>query len=338
MNLRPFVVPAMTFVLLAGVARADFTVRYTGAIVETLGGSIRPVEQFYDHADPGGRDELRFDKVPPASDESRHMFATSSAGRNILSASVSASFAKNYVGGGTYYDSLVCDGVAIFTFDDVVISGPSGNVSIAVNVHLSGTQSVNASANGIANSNVTVSFYKDGSQMNGARHAYYFSGGTLTSDHTGFLASFDGDDVVRSDPFVVAANTPFSLSVSLSVNASVSSMFMNASNSSASTDFSHTLTFATDRPVFQLPAGYTANSVQAGISNNQFSLPCPADFNHDGLVEDADFTSFVAGYNTLDCADPAMAPGCPADLNHDAFVDDADFTVFVAAYNELVCP
>ncbi|MBL8875903.1 MAG: PEP-CTERM sorting domain-containing protein [Phycisphaerae bacterium] len=65
---------------------------------------------------------------------------------------------------------------------------------------------------------------------------------------------------------------------------------------------------------------------------------CPADFNHDGFVEDADFTLFVSAYNILECADLAMSSGCPADLNGDGFVDDADFTLFVVAYNELVCP
>ncbi|MBX3381086.1 MAG: hypothetical protein KF805_13410 [Phycisphaeraceae bacterium] len=68
------------------------------------------------------------------------------------------------------------------------------------------------------------------------------------------------------------------------------------------------------------------------------ALACPADFNGDGLVDDADFVLFVAAYNILDCADPSMPPGCPADLNADGFVDDADFVAFVAAYNQLLCP
>lgn len=67
-------------------------------------------------------------------------------------------------------------------------------------------------------------------------------------------------------------------------------------------------------------------------------IPCPADINGDGLVEDADFAPFIAAYNILDCADPKMAAGCPADLNRDGFVDDADFSIFVVAYNELLCP
>lgn len=67
-------------------------------------------------------------------------------------------------------------------------------------------------------------------------------------------------------------------------------------------------------------------------------VACAADLNGDTLVDDADFVLFVAGYNTLDCADPSMPAGCPSDLNSDAFVDDADFVVFAAAYNELLCP
>lgn len=68
------------------------------------------------------------------------------------------------------------------------------------------------------------------------------------------------------------------------------------------------------------------------------SLACPGDFNHDGLVDDGDFSIFVVGYNALDCADPGMTSGCPADINHDGIVDDSDFSLFVVAYDTLLCP
>lgn len=64
----------------------------------------------------------------------------------------------------------------------------------------------------------------------------------------------------------------------------------------------------------------------------------PGGPERDGFVDDGDFPIFVAAYNILDCADPAMPAGCAADLNGDGFVDDADFVAFVVAYNELVCP
>lgn len=67
-------------------------------------------------------------------------------------------------------------------------------------------------------------------------------------------------------------------------------------------------------------------------------LGCAGDLNNDAMVDDSDFVLFLAGYNILDCADPAMASGCPADLNGDDVVDDADFVVFIVAYDRLVCP
>ena len=65
---------------------------------------------------------------------------------------------------------------------------------------------------------------------------------------------------------------------------------------------------------------------------------CPADFNNDGLVDDADFQIFVLAYDLLDCDDPNMPAGCPADLNYDRVVDDLDFQNFIIAYNDLLCP
>lgn len=67
-------------------------------------------------------------------------------------------------------------------------------------------------------------------------------------------------------------------------------------------------------------------------------VPCPADLNADGVVEDSDFTIFVSAYNTLDCSDPSMTFGCPSDLNQDGFVDDGDFGLFVQLYDGLLCP
>ncbi|MGH7242694.1 MAG: hypothetical protein ACREJD_04695 [Phycisphaerales bacterium] len=87
-------------------------------------------------------------------------------------------------------------------------------------------------------------------------------------------------------------------------------------------------------------AGQVSGATVISGSGKDWGLsaaPCPADFNGDGLVDDSDFTAFVAGYNILDCADPAMQAGCPADVNGDGFVDDADFVLFVVAYNALLC-
>lgn len=75
-------------------------------------------------------------------------------------------------------------------------------------------------------------------------------------------------------------------------------------------------------------------------------VPCDADFNGDGLVDDADFQVFVIAYEKLLCDEEggggtlrrAAAGDCPCDLNGDRLVDDQDFQLFIVAYNDLLCP
>jgi hypothetical protein len=86
---------------------------------------------------------------------------------------------------------------------------------------------------------------------------------------------------------------------------------------------------------YQALTGNDCGNASTGL----FTLSvCVGDLSCDGVVNDSDFVPFVAAYNLLDCADPAMPSGCPSDLNNDGIVDDADFVLFVAAYNELICP
>ena len=56
------------------------------------------------------------------------------------------------------------------------------------------------------------------------------------------------------------------------------------------------------------------------------------------MVDDQDFEVFVLAYNTLDCADAAMAFGCQSDFTRDGVVNDDDFLPFVQAYNAVFCP
>lgn len=73
-------------------------------------------------------------------------------------------------------------------------------------------------------------------------------------------------------------------------------------------------------------------------------VPCDADFNGDGLVDDLDFQIFVVAYDKLLCEEEggggarSTAGDCPCDLNNDRVVDDLDFQIFIVAYNELLCP
>jgi len=90
-------------------------------------------------------------------------------------------------------------------------------------------------------------------------------------------------------------------------------------------------------------ARYTSISGTVDNINNVITLgePCDSDLKIDAVVDDADFSSFVAAYDVADCSDSAMprlgGGGCRADLNFDGVVDDADFQVFVVAYDQLLC-
>jgi len=319
------------------VAHAGVAFRFTGSIVESR-GSTRIIDESFDRSDAGGQGSLRFDEFPPLSDESRHLRAVSSAGNGYLTASAHAEFIKTWVGGGSFNDSLTAFGFASVTFDDFVFSGPAPTRSTTMNLHLSGRVMAEALPQNTCSGNVQVSFYYNDSNVSGGLSGVSISGGTLTPSQTGPLVGFSGNNNITSQAFTVATNVPVKIGFAMQVAAGVSSNFANTANVYVNSDFGSTLTFAIGRPVFDLPPGYTVNSVQAGIVNNIYTPPCPEDFNHDNQVDDADFTVFVVGYNILDCADPVMPLGCAADINYDGFVDDADFVVFIGAYDTLLCP
>ena len=105
--------------------------------------------------------------------------------------------------------------------------------------------------------------------------------GTLTANNSGvFQQAGLGDDMTIDSVFVstvltVPVGVPLPLSLRLIVSAN--GVSRDGGFVEAETNFRDTLFFAADRPVFNLPAGYTANSVQAGILDNRLSaVPVPA--------------------------------------------------------------
>lgn len=324
-------------VVLSGTCHAGISFRFTGSINETIAGSTR-VNESFDRTDAGGQGQVRFDEFPPDSDISRHFLATSSAGFGYLTGSSHAEFNKDFVGGGNYADGCYSGTFSLVAFDDVVVPGPPGPVFVSINAHISGMHIAGASVNANAQSLVQPSFYFNDGNVGGGYHSVYVSGGSTQITQSGCMVGFTGSNVITSDGFIVQANVPFKVGIGFSTSSSVTCNYDNVSNGVANTDYGGTMTLPVNSPVFNLPPGYSANSAQAGISNNLYTPPCQCDFNHDNQVDDADFIAFVAAYNILDCADPAMTPGCPVDVNYDSFVDDSDFTVFVAAYNNLLCP
>ena len=318
--------------VLAGVAY-----RFTGSVVLSR-GSTRLVYEQFDRSDAGGQDIVEFHELPPASLESRNIRAVSSAGSGYLSASSHAHITKSEAGGFNINETLTGSAFSGVTWDDIVISGPPGVMMTSFNLDLDGALIAGAPAQATASSNAQISFYYNASNIGGGLYGLSVYAGSTTVTANGQLANFPADRIIASPSFQVPTNTPLTIGIGLSVYANASLNLSLTGNPAANSDFGHTLTLATDRPVFVLPPGYTANSVQAGIVNNSFKRPCPADLNADLVVDDADFQIFVVAYDILDCAAAAMPAACPADLDRSTAVDDTDFQLFVLAYNALVCP
>ncbi|MBN8598147.1 MAG: hypothetical protein J0L78_10790 [Planctomycetes bacterium] len=308
---------------------------YSGGIGKNVAGTSVFADPFQSSL-PGQAGRFRY-VFPPENVASEYSRASAGAGLGYLTASAFAQIIKNTIEDGQWDTRVEAAGFARVIFNDVVATGTPGSIPARVRVHLTGGQSAGTSLHVRAFSNVQVFFRINGQPAGGGVRTLNVNEGSLTMNETGVLTGYSGDAVLTSSIVTIPTNTPIEVEIQLTVGSSCTMNYFYSGNGSALTDFSGTLTLATDQPVFDLPAGYTINSAQARIVDNWFALPCPADLFHDQQVDDADFLIFVQAYNTLDCADAAMPPGCPADLNNDQFVDDADFQLFVPAYNALLC-
>ncbi|MBN8596957.1 MAG: hypothetical protein J0L78_04710 [Planctomycetes bacterium] len=144
------------------------------------------------------------------------------------------------------------------------------------------------------------------------------------------ISSNQYDKIASSEPMTIAGSVSLVISGGWAPTASCTSVnFLSALTLTGKFDSYSVSAPPTPGKVWRLY--YKPNGVS-------FRLTCPADFNADCEIDDADFVGFASGYDLLLCSSPEMPQYCPADLNNDSFVDDADFVLFVAAYSQLVCP
>jgi len=218
--------------------------------------------------------EVHFDdpNMPTA-----HTQANSQGGPDGLHARAFAASSKDVAGGPAFNYSLSSTAFVQGTWTDVVISGPAGSgpIPVSFNVHLDGSDST-PSVGGIAATTVQLVFFGNDNNIGGGSQSDQTNFGVQQpTSATGSLIGFDGDDVIASPTFNAPVNTPFSIALQLSAFAAVQASNSDAFSSSATSDFDNTLTFATDRPVFNLPDGFTASSADAAIVNNTFVVPEP---------------------------------------------------------------
>ncbi len=213
---------------------------------------------------------------------------SATAGPGGLRASAVA--AVNVPGSGLGGGGAIGVGTARVILSDIVISAlpgttPSLTVDFSLSITLSGSLDSQAligfphigSAGGSATVAVSgvlagVSFTGDRTKMTTATAAT----GVVTDfaiTGTGILAGSAG--VVLTPIATVALDTPFMLDLTLSASASAGYSYGGTTTAStaalatASADFDNTLTLGSGGQVFNLPPGYTANSVDGRIVNNR---------------------------------------------------------------------
>jgi hypothetical protein len=169
------------------------------------------------------------------------------------------------------------------------VSGPVGTtVSTSLNMELTGGFLFGSAADpgstaAVASVQAAVWVYINGVVVGSGSHYEYADTRFAPYRSTGgMLAAWGSSNPLITTPnFDVQSGVPFDVQIRLSTfaEALVSSSVGSGGTAEANTDFSHTFSFTTSGPVFNLPLGYSANSADANIVNNQVAaVPEPSSF------------------------------------------------------------
>jgi hypothetical protein len=179
------------------------------------------------------------------------------------------------------YQGISSSATAIATFTDVIISGPAGgNISTKLRIHLGGTLAVGVSGHLdpdtiLSSAAVSGAIYVNGNFVaSGGRSLEASNSSSTVPIAYGRFAGVGDSGVVTTNPFIVTVGVPFTVKLELSTQLGSRVYYRVEGAAGASSDYYSSMGFATDQSVFDLPAGYTANSVSGGIVNNGFT-PVP---------------------------------------------------------------
>ena len=175
------------------------------------------------------------------------------------------------------YETVRASGTATAVFTDVLVTGPgSGDVSTRLRMHLGGvlnTTSVpSTNTDGSAGSaSISFGIYVNNNLVGwGNRTRSSVNGGAPETTSAGTLAGFGDSGVVTTPFFSVPRNTPVTVKLEMSAAAGSSLDGHQNGVSTGTSQYYHSFSFATDTNVFDLPAGYTANSTDGLIFNNSY--------------------------------------------------------------------
>jgi hypothetical protein len=192
------------------------------------------------------------------------------------------------VGSGTILAGT--DASAGFILDDLIITGPAGSdfVMSALNLHLDGGVGANAFARNLDGAGTSEAFANATVTVNGTLNGTSFSGtqsrGSVYDVGTGGDSSFFEDSIltgwsggdISSPDVLLPVGSAFTLYLSLAASelTSVTSVGFGdlpvERKAEADASFASTLSFPLFGSVFDLPDGYTVNSLGGLIVNNRW--------------------------------------------------------------------
>jgi hypothetical protein len=229
---------------------------------------------------------VTYDRNGDAENPGIHAQANSLADIYGLHAHAFSQIINNSTNGGPNRLEIGAVAEAYGTYQDLVISGPAGGgpIPVSINLRLDGTLLVAGGDNmsTITRCDVAVGFQvKTGDtwQSIGYGGSQWMIGNGASPPILGQIDALVGWNQpggnITTATFFVTPNVPFELAIRLTASSGVSGRLDQSFIVAANADFGSTLTFAVDRPVFNLPDGYTASSADAGIVGNQFVVPEP---------------------------------------------------------------
>ena len=204
----------------------------------------------------------------------------------LIGASANAFVQSTHTGTLTFLADNLAGGLgtvqAHFFIDDLLVTPTAGGtattVPLALRLDLSGGLGAGASLNeppvlgfpagASGTASVAVSVEAGGLSFNGTRSYFNNNHNQESFGATGLLA---GGDLFITPVFDVLVGSPFSLTVAMTVVAGASTNVTHG-NANANASFGNTLSFPIGGPVFEVPDGFTVNSLSAGIVDNRFGV------------------------------------------------------------------
>jgi hypothetical protein len=176
-----------------------------------------------------------------------------------------------------------------FTFTDLVFSGTTGNIALSLDLHYQGVFVNSPGGLGWATNVVRLN------AVNGTN-----SSGFSTNSSAAFASVLPGVDATYDQTLTHSwSSIPTNVAVTFQLRLNVTDQV--GSNSSSSTDFANSLTFANPTAVFNLPPGVTVNSVEMGLVNNVVPEPSSFVLLLAGLAALAGFRKQPSGHIGTSC-------------------------------------